>query len=89
MLPSAAVRDHWLGVLAPFAPLLVGVYCDRDELERRERQRGNRPGLARWSAGRVHAGITYDLTIDSTSETPVQCARRILDRIDEGETRPV
>jgi chloramphenicol 3-O phosphotransferase len=81
MLLDGRVRDHWLSVLAPFQPLLIGVYCDLDELERREYQRGNRPGLARWSAQRVHSGIHYDLTIDTTAKTSMQCAEELFPRL--------
>ena len=35
------------------------------------------PGLARWQYERVHKGIRYDLEIDSSSATPLECARRI------------
>jgi chloramphenicol 3-O phosphotransferase len=39
MLLDEEVRDHWLDVLTPFQPLLVGVYCDLAVLEQRESQR--------------------------------------------------
>ncbi len=81
MLLDERVRDHWFTVLAPFTPLLVGVYCSLDELERRESQRMNYPGLARWSAHRVHSNIQYDVIIDTTSKTPVICAEEVLDCI--------
>ena len=87
MLLDERVRDDCFTVLAPFKPLLVGVYCSLDELERRERQRVNRPGLARWSAQRVHSGIQYDMIIDTTSKTPMRCAEEILDRIAKGMAR--
>lgn len=81
MLLDERVRDDWLAVLAPFHPLLVGVFCDLDELERREMQRTNRPGLARWSAGRVHIGLEYGLTVDTTAKTSLNCATEIRDYI--------
>jgi chloramphenicol phosphotransferase-like protein len=37
MLLDGPVRDDWLEVLAPWRPLLVGVFCADDVLERRER----------------------------------------------------
>ena len=45
--------------------LLVGVRCEDEELERREKQRGDRhPGLARRSAVACHAhGLEYDLEL--------------------------
>ena len=45
----------------------VGVHCPLDELERRERARGDRrPGEARGDYASVHAHCTYDLEIDGT-----------------------
>lgn len=77
MLLDGRVRDDWMAVLAPFRPLLVGVRCPVVELERRELARGNRPGLARWSARRSHVGMSYDLTVDTAEATPGQGARLV------------
>jgi chloramphenicol 3-O phosphotransferase len=64
--------------LAPFAVSFVGLFARLDVLEARERARGDRlPGLARWQYDRVHVGMTYDLEIDTTSASPLDCAWRI------------
>jgi chloramphenicol 3-O phosphotransferase len=52
-------QEHWLAdliqLLAPFDVFFVGVHCPLPELERRERQRGDRrPGEARRDFDRVH-----------------------------------
>jgi chloramphenicol 3-O phosphotransferase len=78
VLLDERVRDDWLDVLAPFRPLLVGVYCDVAELARREAYRANPPGLARWSASQAHTGMRYDVTVDTTNTTPEQSAGRIV-----------
>jgi chloramphenicol 3-O phosphotransferase len=78
MLLDGRVRDDWLDVLAPWHPLLVGVFCADQELDRREIARGNRPGLARWSARRCHDGLRYDLTVDTTNVTPASAAAGIV-----------
>jgi chloramphenicol 3-O phosphotransferase len=45
----------------------VGVHCPQPELERRERERGDRPtGDARRDFGIVHNFSSYDFEIDST-----------------------
>ncbi len=63
----AGLTVHWVGV---FAPLEV--------LEERERRRGDRDiGLARWLFDRVHAGIRYDLELDTSRTTPEDCALRV------------
>jgi chloramphenicol 3-O phosphotransferase len=84
MLLDERVRDHWFAILSAFESFRVGVFCSLDELERRESQRVHRPGLARWSAQRVHAGVQYDMIVDTTSKDPMSCAREILDCIKEG-----
>jgi chloramphenicol 3-O phosphotransferase len=62
---------------------IVGVHAPLDVLERRERSRGDRLiGLARWQFPRVHAGIAYDLSVDTSRMTAVDCARRIRDQFD-------
>ncbi|WP_292186571.1 hypothetical protein [Mesorhizobium sp.] len=49
--------------------------------EAREVLRTDRlPGLARWQYERVHKGIDYDLEIDTSVLTPLECARRIQQR---------
>ena len=98
MLLDERVRDHWLNLLNPFRPILVGVYCNLGELERRERQRAadrlekqmaaksrkeirreSHLGLARWSARRVHTGVEYDIVVDTTDTSSLECAMRIRD----------
>ncbi|WP_246691382.1 MULTISPECIES: hypothetical protein [unclassified Mesorhizobium] len=49
-----------------------------DVLEAREAARADRlPGLARWQYPRVHKGMDYDLEVDTSQLTPLECARRI------------
>ncbi|MEO5756901.1 MAG: chloramphenicol phosphotransferase [Mesorhizobium sp.] len=65
-------------LLSAFELHLVGVFAPLEVLEARESQRPDRlPGLARWQYGRVHKGVDYDLEIDTSSLTPLKCARRI------------
>jgi chloramphenicol 3-O phosphotransferase len=74
MLLGVEVRDNWLRVLAAWRPLYVGLDCADDELARREQARGNRPGLARWSARHAHQGMRYDLRVDTTATGPAAAA---------------
>ena len=54
----------------------VGVHCPVEELERRERVRGNRPiGDAGKDFARVHAHCVYDCEIDSSEELDSNVAR--------------
>ena len=56
----------------------VGLHAPLDVLERRERDRGDRlEGLARWQRDRVHKGIRYDFEIDTSENSPDECALAI------------
>lgn len=59
----------------------MGVHAPLDLLEARELQRGDRMiGLARWQYGRTHAGMTYDLEVDTSRAAPVECAGLIKEK---------
>ncbi|WP_407549280.1 AAA family ATPase [Streptomyces sp. Pv4-95] len=69
-----------LGLFAPRDVVFVGVRCSLQEVERRERARGDRPaGLAAAQMENVHAHGVYDIECDTTSTTPAECARQIKD----------
>ena len=69
-----------LELFVPEDVVLVGVHCPLPELERRERQRGDRPsGLAARQIARVHAHGRYDVECDTGTTGPADCARRIRD----------
>ncbi len=61
----------------------VGIVCDLTELEKREKNRGNRElGLARGAINLVHKHEQYyDLIVDSTHCNAADCAEKILDFI--------
>jgi chloramphenicol 3-O phosphotransferase len=62
--------------------LWVGVHCDPDLAEQRESRRSNRrPGMARQQALSVHAGVIYDLEVNTTYCSTEQCAQDIAARI--------
>jgi chloramphenicol 3-O phosphotransferase len=47
-------------------------------IERREQARGDRTlGLARWQYDKVHAGMAYDLELDTSDATPEALAGQI------------
>lgn len=57
------LAGHDLRVVGLFAPLEV--------IERREQARGDRTlGLARWQYDKVHAGVAYDLELDTSVASP-------------------
>ncbi|MGJ8535553.1 MAG: chloramphenicol phosphotransferase CPT family protein [Parasphingopyxis sp.] len=62
----------WVALVAPLALA-----------EERERKRGDRAiGLARWQFDRVHRGIQYDLTIDTSTGSPEKHAATICEAFD-------
>ncbi|KAB1140493.1 AAA family ATPase [Streptomyces luteolifulvus] len=69
-----------LSLFVPQDVVFVGVHCPLEELERRERERGDRPsGLAARQLAQVHARGVYDIECDTGSSTPRACAGRIKD----------
>lgn len=57
--------------------LLVGVRCSLDELQRRERRRPTRRGLAAKQFPSVHDHLRYDVVVDTTEATVEGCATAI------------
>jgi chloramphenicol 3-O phosphotransferase len=71
--------DGWRTELENVESLLVGVMAPADILEQRERARGNRiVGEACAQVDVIHRGIEYDLTVDTSRQSPDECAREIL-----------
>lgn len=60
----------------------IGVHCPLEILTAREQSRTDRrPGMAAWQFDRVHQGMSYDLEIDTSQETPASGADKILNFI--------
>ncbi|GHI09797.1 phosphotransferase-like protein [Streptomyces cellostaticus] len=77
-----------LDLLVPDDVVLVAVRCPLSELERRERERGDRqPGLAALQYGQVHSHGPHDLDVDTSLLSPQECALRIRDFL-PGRPRP-
>lgn len=65
-------------LLAPYEGRIVGVFAPLEVIEAREAERGDRHiGLARWQFDRVHRGIAYDLEVDTSENSPADCAQAI------------
>ncbi|GGZ19155.1 chloramphenicol phosphotransferase [Streptomyces inusitatus] len=71
-----------LELFVPEDVVLVGVRCPLEEVERRERARGDRlEGLAARQFDHVHAHGVYDIECDTGAATPAECARRIAETL--------
>jgi chloramphenicol 3-O phosphotransferase len=69
-----------LDLLVPDDTVLVAVRCPLPELERRETERGDRqPGLAALQYPQVHSHELHDLNVDTSLNSPTQCAQHIHD----------
>lgn len=79
---GASSQARWREALGDLPALWVGVHCDPAVLAERERARGDRVvGMAADQLPLVHAGVVYDLEVDTTDASPDECARRIIDRL--------
>lgn len=75
---SASAVSEYQTLLEPFKFHMVGVFASLEVLEERERRRGDRNiGLSRWQYKRVHEGMTYDLSVNTESKSPLACAELI------------
>ncbi|HEV7762976.1 MAG TPA: AAA family ATPase [Acidimicrobiales bacterium] len=81
VIELAAWRRELAGLLRGFDVFLVGVHCDLDELDRRERERGDR----RIGEGRTHVEVDgihtfgpYDHEIDTTAAEPAALAAEVV-----------
>jgi chloramphenicol 3-O phosphotransferase len=80
-------------IVAGLPLLFVGVRCPLDEIwRRREASWGQSRGAAdeelvhaveRWQKA-VHAGITYDMEVDTSRRLPEQCAQLVAERLRSG-----
>lgn len=86
-LGGAASQERWRAAFEGLRVLWVGVYCDAGTAEAREASRGDRPvGMARIQAVIAHEGVRYDVTVDSATHTPEECARTIAGALAESDT---
>ncbi len=70
--------DDCLTLFSGLDVVLVGVQCDLDELERRERERADRPvGLAARQIEQVHSHGMYDVECDTGATSAHDCAVQI------------
>jgi chloramphenicol 3-O phosphotransferase len=74
-------RDELAVLLADLDVFLVGVHCDLDELDRRERARGDRrigEGRAHVEVDGIHHFGSYDFEVDTTAGVSAELVDAIL-----------
>lgn len=73
-----------LNILKPYTIFTVGVYCDLNVANERERVRGDRAiGLAAYEYPLVHSHLKYDFTIDTTNSNPRKSCRMIMNALED------
>jgi chloramphenicol 3-O phosphotransferase len=81
-LGGGAAQERWRVALDGLSVLWVGVKCDPNVAATRESARGDRVrGMAASQAVVVHAGVVYDIEVDTAHDSPEICAQRIVDRV--------
>lgn len=71
----------------PFNVLFVGIQCPLDVAIQREKERKDRvQGLAKMQFDLVHSHGIYDLVVDTSQLTPMECANQIKNRLLNGPT---
>lgn len=74
-----------LDAFAGYDVVLVAIHCPVEELDRRERARGNRGrGRAAAQIDLVHAQMQYDVEVDTSRQTARECALAISDYLAAG-----
>jgi chloramphenicol 3-O phosphotransferase len=76
--------EHCARLFSELPAYLIGVQCPLEVLEEREKKRKNRTlGQARIQYPVIHKYTIYDLEVDTSAQSPEQCAQAILARIQD------
>jgi chloramphenicol 3-O phosphotransferase len=82
VLVEAAWAEECAMLFADLPAYLIGVQCPLEVLEARERSRKNRTlGQARLQFAIIHKYACYDLEVDTSVLSPLECARQIQSRL--------
>lgn len=80
ILHDQFTKQDCIGVLRNYPVFIIGVHCPAEELGRRELQRGDRPlGLGKKQLAYTHAGVTYDVEVDTLHEGLELCVDKIIE----------
>ncbi|WP_083675948.1 chloramphenicol phosphotransferase CPT family protein [Paenibacillus borealis] len=82
VIHDAFTREDWQKNLSGYPVMSVGVFCPLDELERREKERGDRRiGQAKEQLEFVHKEEVYDLEVDTFRDGLEGCVEKILQQM--------
>lgn len=78
-------RGDCFKVLADYPVLFIGVHCTLEELERREKIRGDRNiGQAKRQLEYVHKSEIYDLELNTFVDNVKDCSNKIIEMLSNG-----
>ena len=81
-LAGGAGQQRLRSLLGDLDVLWAGVHCDPRVAASREAARPDRvPGMAMIQGLAVHAGVVYDVEVDTTDYSAIACAARIADAV--------
>jgi chloramphenicol 3-O phosphotransferase len=81
IIETSEWRAELRALLLPFDVFLVGVHCSLVEIDRRERERGDRrlgEGREHVEVDRIHELGPYDLDVDTTGRDPAAVAVEVI-----------
>jgi chloramphenicol 3-O phosphotransferase len=74
--------DECVNLFADMNAYLIGIHCPLEVLEQRERDRKDRtPGQARAQFDVIHKYTKYDLEVDTSLLSPIECAEKVIERL--------
>jgi chloramphenicol 3-O phosphotransferase len=89
-LSGVEARNRWDVALAGLSVVWVGVRCDPAVATAREQGRGDRvTGMAMLQAQMVHAGVEYDIEVDTTATSALECAQHIAQMVNDVDDNSV
>ncbi len=85
LLSGGAGQERIRSTFSEVKLIWVGVHCNPDVAASREAQRSDRvEGMARQQALSVHAGVVYDVEVDTTYRSTEECARDVAGQLSLG-----
>ena len=79
--------SHCISELKDETVWLIGVHCSIEELERREKARGDRDiRLAREQQATIHNSVIYDIEVDTSRMSVEECALAMKSKVKELES---
>ena len=80
VIENDLVLEDWRAIFKDDEIVYVAVHCPIEELEKREKLRGDRPiGLAKSQLENFHVGIKYDIEVNTFDNTVDECVQKIVD----------